>query len=134
VIVQKLVERLESAGFDVYSYVWVNGLEIDVLALEHGFDRSYVYIYEVKSRAKPKLVKQVYNRIGLADYIYVVVPARLYPWVIKRLEPSIGVVFYLSGDLFIFRQAGFIGNGARVLEFLKHADFRAFPVMVGQET
>lgn len=116
IIVQKLVDKLSSIGFEVHSYVRLNGLEIDVLVLEPQDDRPLAYVYEVKSRPTPKLLKQISKRIDIADYLYIVVPINLYPWVLKKLNPFVGLVLYVNNDLYVFRRAEFIGRGNKLIE------------------
>lgn len=121
-IVRKLVDKLRCVGFDVFNNIRVGEVEIDVLALEHQDERPLVHVYEVKSRPKPKLVKQIAKRMDMADYIYVVVPLSLYPWVIKKLEPGIGLILYVNDDLYVFQKAEFLGRGMRVAKVLRYLD------------
>ncbi|MEM1525785.1 MAG: hypothetical protein QXZ41_06360 [Ignisphaera sp.] len=116
VIVQKLVDKLSSIGFEVHSHVRLNGLEIDVLVLEPQEDRPLAYVYEVKSRPTSKLLKQISKRLDITDYLYIVVPINLYPWVLKKLDPFVGLVLYVNNDLYIFRRAEFLGKGNKLVE------------------
>lgn len=62
------------------------------------------------------------KRVLMTDYLYAVVPSNLYPWVIKKLDQYIGLIFYIGGDLHIFRKAGFIGNGLRILNLIHNSN------------
>ncbi len=92
------------------------------MALEPSkeFWRPLIHIFEVKVRAKPKIVDQIEKRLGLADYLYVVVPYRLYPWILRKISNIIGVVIYKNDDLFIFKTPIFIGNGYKLLTQMCH--------------
>jgi len=125
IIIQRLAEKLRNVGFEVYTHVVLDGLEIDVVAFEYQKSRPLVYIYEVKSRAKSRLLKQISRRVDLADYLYVVVSLNLYPWVLKKLEPFVGLILYIDKDLYIVRKADFLGRGEKLLYLMnrvKHAD------------
>lgn len=118
-IIQRLADKLRNVGFEVYTHVFLRGLEIDVLALEPQKSRPLVYIYEVKSKPKPKLLKQISRRVDIADYLYVVVLPNLYPWILKKLEPFVGLILYVDNDLYVFRKADFLGKGVKVINMLK---------------
>ncbi|MEM4788340.1 MAG: hypothetical protein QXV06_00900 [Ignisphaera sp.] len=120
IIIQKLVDKLSSIGFEVHSHVNLDGLEIDVLVLEPQEDRPLAYVYEVKSRPTSKLLKQISKRINITDYLYVVVPLSLYPWVLKKLDPLVGLVLYMNNDLYVFRKAEFLGKGKKIIEGLQN--------------
>jgi len=132
VIIQRLVEKLRGVGFEVYTHVVLDGMELDVVAFEYQRRRPVVYVYEVKSRAKSKLLKQISRRADLVDYLYVVVPLNLYPWVLKKLESFVGLVLYMNSDIYIVRKACFLGRGERLLQLLKGVGRVADGVVYGE--
>lgn len=108
------IKLCEIYGSNVYRSVRVGGLEIDVLLFEPGEGRPHVHIYEVKARAKPELVRQVEERMAISDYMYIVVPYRLYPWALRRVRDEVGVIVYLD-DFYVMRRAKNLGNGVNML-------------------
>lgn len=122
VIVQRLADKLRGVGFEVFTHVFLNDLELDVVALEHQRGRSLAYVYEVKVKPRPKLLKQISKRIELADYLYVVVSPNLYPWVLKKVEPFVGLILFINDDLYVFRKACFLGKGEKLVKILKDSN------------
>lgn len=122
IIIEHLTKKLLALGYNVYNNFRYMGLEFDVLAVEHSkeFQRPLIHIFEVKVRAKPKIIDQIEKRLELADYLYVVVPYKLYPWILKKINSSIGVIIYKNSELFIFKAPIFIGNGHK---FLIHMNY-----------
>ncbi|MEM0006121.1 MAG: hypothetical protein QXJ56_03360 [Ignisphaera sp.] len=117
VIIERLTKKLLALGYDVYSNFKYMGLEFDVMAIEPSkeLQRPLVHIFEVKVRAKSRIIDQIEKRLELADYLYVVVPYRLYPWILKKINNLVGVVIYKNDELFVFKTPIFIGNGHRLL-------------------
>ncbi|MEM4694944.1 MAG: hypothetical protein QXD67_03275, partial [Ignisphaera sp.] len=68
---------------------------------------------------KIMLIDQLSKRIHIADYLYVVVPVILYPWIVKKIGGPIGVVMYTGNDFHIIKKADFLGNGVHVIELMK---------------
>ncbi|MCS7111147.1 MAG: hypothetical protein N3D82_00320 [Ignisphaera sp.] len=121
-IVEKLAKKLLVLGYDVYSNFRFMGLEFDVMAVELSkeFWRPLVHIFEVKVRAKPKIVDQIEKRLGMADYLYIVVPYGLYPWILRKINNLTGVIIYKDDDLYVFKTPVFIGNGYRILMRMRY--------------
>uniref|UniRef100_A0A7C5UXP8 Uncharacterized protein n=1 Tax=Ignisphaera aggregans TaxID=334771 RepID=A0A7C5UXP8_9CREN len=119
-IIEQLTEKLLNLGYNVYSNFRYNGLEFDVLAIEHSkeFQRPMIHIFEVKVRAKSKIIDQIEKRLVLSDYLYVVIPYRLYPWILKKINNLIGIIIYKNDELYLFKPPIFIGNGYKVLNYI----------------
>jgi len=113
-IVESLYKKLASAGFTVYKNYRVLGYEIDVLALENWSSRPIIHVFEVKTRVKPRLIKQLYRRIPFSDYIYVVIPYTLLTHVYRKIERVFGIVIYYNDDFYIVKQPEFLNNGKNV--------------------
>jgi hypothetical protein len=113
-IVESLYKKLASVGFTVYKNYRVLEYEIDVLALENGGSRSIIHVFEVKTRVKPRLIKQLYRRIPFSDYIYVVIPYNLLAHVYRKIERMFGIVIYYNDDFYIVKQPEFLNNGKNV--------------------
>lgn len=121
-IVEKLAEKLSVLGYSVYSNFMFRGLEFDLIAVEPSgeFWRPLVHVFEVKVKAKSKIVNQIERRLKVADYIYVVIPYVLYPWILRKIGSETGIVIYKNDELYIFKPPIFIGNGHRILMNMQH--------------
>lgn len=119
------VNKLRAIGYRVYSNIKLNSIEIDVLALEPALDRSIVYVYEIKTRPKNIIVDQLSKRMLIADYLYVVVPVNLYPWILRKISRSVGVIIYIDNDFHVFKHAEFLGNGLRTIEEIRYCEERS---------
>jgi len=119
-----VASRLRDAGFDVYKNVVVDGIEIDVLALEYTDSTASVYVIEVKRRPRTKVYKQLARRARIADYLYIAIPYIFYAWALKKIDTSIGIMLIKSGDIIVLRSPRYLGNGKRLLECIcsEHSD------------
>lgn len=116
IIIQRLAGKLKELGYYVYTNIFVKGLELDIMAVEKGSSaRPLVYVYEIKTRSKPKFIEQITKRMEVADYVYAVTPYTLYPWIVKKLDHRIGLIVYMNNELHILRNAKFLGNGVNAL-------------------
>ncbi len=114
------VEKMRELGLEVFTNIRLYGTEIDAIMFEYIDDkRPYVHLFEFKTRAKSKIIDQVERRRALADYLYVVVPYRIYPWIIKRVGNDIGIIIYINGEFHMLRRSRYIGNGNRFLSIIK---------------
>ncbi len=119
VIARLFIDKLCGLGYKIYGNIRLDGIEIDVLAVEPAIDRPLIHVYEIKTRPKIMLIDQLSKRIHIADYLYVVVPVTLYPWIVKKVGGPIGVVMYTGNDFHIIKKADFLGNGVHVIELMK---------------
>jgi hypothetical protein len=105
---------------EVYTNILVDGVELDLVALDRQGGRTLVYVVEVKSRPKRKLLEQVLGRVGMSDYVYVALPARYYPFLLE-VPPPIGSLAVELGSRAVYeiRRASYLGNGRRLLEKLR---------------
>ena len=117
-IVDLLYRKLASTGFTVYKNCKVLNYEIDVLAFENGSSRPLVHIFEVKTRVKSKLIKQLYKRILFSDYIYVVVPYNLITNVYKKINHMFGIVVYYNDDFYVAKPPIFLNNGKNMHDLI----------------
>ncbi len=98
----------------------VDGVELDLVALDHQGGRILVYVVEVKSRPKRKLLEQVLTRVHMSDYVYVALPARYYPFLLEVPPPAGSLAVELSSQaVYEIRKASYVGNGRRLLEKLR---------------
>jgi hypothetical protein len=118
-IVDALYQKLSSLGLKVYKNVVLPCCEVDVIAVEGSAPRPLVYVFEVKTRVKPKLVKQVFKRFLFSDYVYVVVPYKIVAHLYSKVDGSVGIVVYYNGDFYIYRFAKLLGNGYRLLDYME---------------
>jgi hypothetical protein len=120
---EKLVSLLKGVlgqlGMEVYSNVLIDGVELDVVAIERARTRPIVHVVEVKSRPKSKLLYQILSRTRLSDYVYAALPARHYLY-LKELPEVAGflVVDIERQTIYEVKKAKYVGNGWRLLELL----------------
>ncbi len=111
-----VASRLRDAGFDVYKNIVVDGIEIDVLALEYTYSAVLVYVIEVKRRPRTKVYKQLARRACIADYLFIAIPYVFYAWALKKIDTSIGIMLIMGSDVVILRNPRYLGNGRRLIE------------------
>lgn len=114
-LVESVVSRFRSAGFDVYRNVVLDDVEFDVVALEASSDRVYVHVVEVKRRPRDKVYKQIWRRIELADYLYIAIPYSFYTWALTRVDPRVGIILIKNGDVVVFRRPVYLGKGIAIV-------------------
>lgn len=116
-----LVGRLfRNLGMEVYTNLVIGGLELDLVAVEDLGDRSAVYVVEVKSKPKSRLLDQVLSRIRISDYVYAALPARHYLYLFEIPEPIGSLVIDLENmAIYEIRKPRYLGNGRRILESLR---------------
>jgi len=120
-LVDLVVEFLERVGFRVFRHLVVDGIELDVVAVEEGPSFSNVYVLEVKRRPRARIARQVERRLCMADYLYVVVPLDLYGWALRRVDPRVGIMVLVGEELRVLRMGSYLGNGWRIAEVLRSA-------------
>ncbi|MEM4775448.1 MAG: hypothetical protein QXU65_03190 [Sulfolobales archaeon] len=105
---------------DVYSNVVVGELEIDLVALEDGGSRPLIYVVEVKSRPKQKLLHQLLKRVSLSDYVYAALPVRHYSYLLEVPEPLGSLAVDANHQVvYEIKKPTYIGNGWRLLEIMR---------------
>lgn len=110
----------EEVGMEVYTNILVDGVELDLVALDRQGSRTVVYVVEVKSRPKRKLLEQVLSRVSISDYVYVALPARYYPFLLEVPPPVGSLAVELDSQIvYEIRKASYLGNGRRLLEKLR---------------
>lgn len=104
---------------EVYSNLFIDGTELDLVAIERVGTRPMVHVVEVKSRPKSKLIHQILSRIKLSDYVYAALPAKYYLY-LNQLPEVAGllVVDVERRAVYEIRKAKYVGNGWRLLELL----------------
>jgi len=110
--------RLSSAGFTVYRNIVVGGVEIDVLALERGYDVTSVYIVEVKRRPRIKVYRQLMRRAELADYLFIAIPYMFYAWALRKIDTYVGIMVIKDREVYVLRNAKYLGNGDKLLKLM----------------
>ncbi len=115
-LVNVVASRLKDAGFEVYKNIVVNGIEIDVLALEYTGSAVFVYVIEVKRRPRTKVYKQLARRAQIADYLFIAIPYMFYAWALKKIDMSIGIMLIMGSDIVVLRNPKYLGNGKRLIE------------------
>ncbi len=113
-----VASRLKDAGFDVYKNIVVNGIEIDVLALEYTDNAVFVYVIEVKRRPRTKVYKQLARRARIADYLFIALPYVFYAWALKKVDLNIGIMLIMGSDIVVLRSPRYLGNGKRLIEHI----------------
>jgi len=114
------VKKMKMLGLDIFTNVYLHNTEIDAVVFEYiDGRRPYVHLFEVKARAKLKVIDQIERRRELADYLYVVIPYNIYPWIIRRVRDDIGIVIYINGEFYLFRKPRYIGNGDKFLSIAR---------------
>lgn len=130
-LVESVVSRFRSAGFDVYRNVVLDGVEFDVVAFESSSDRVYVHVVEVKRRPRDKVYKQIWRRIELADYLYVAIPYSFYTWALSRVDPRVGILLIRNGDVIVFRRPVYLGKGMAIVRSMCRSAIVASELLKG---
>ncbi|MEM2007255.1 MAG: hypothetical protein QW154_06430 [Sulfolobales archaeon] len=109
----------------VYTNVLVGKLELDLVALENNSDRPLIYVIEVKSRPKHKLLHQLLNRVGLSDYVYAALPVKHYSYLLEIPEPAGSLAVDANYQIiYEIKKPIYIGNGWKLLEILRSRPLR----------
>ena len=110
---------------EVYTNVLVGGVELDLVAVESLPGRPVVYVVEVKSRPKSKLLNQVLNRLEVSDYVYAALPVRHYFYLLWVPEPVGSLAVDLENMVvYEIKKPKYVGNGGRLLEELRSRPLR----------
>jgi hypothetical protein len=117
-IVDLLYKKLTSVGLAVCKNCKVLGYEIDVLVFENDGSRPIIHVFEVKTRVKPRLIRQLYRRIPFSDYIYVVVPYNLLTSIYRKIDRMFGIVVYYNDDFYVVKPSEFLNNGRNVYKLM----------------
>lgn len=96
----------------------MGGVEIDVLALEYGYDVINVYVVEVKRRPRIKVYRQLMRRAGLADYLFIAIPYMFYAWALRKIDTYVGIMVIRDREVYVLRNARYLGNGGKLLKLM----------------
>lgn len=120
------IERiLKNLGMEVYTNVLIDRLELDLVAIENAGGRPLIYIVEVKSRPKYKLLNQVLSRVGLSDYVYAALPVKHYFYLLEVPEPAGSLAVDADNQvIYEIKRPTYVGNGWRLLEVLRSRPLR----------
>lgn len=113
-----VASKLRSVGFSVFRNIVVGGVEIDVLALEYGYDAINVYVVEVKRRPRIKVYRQLMRRAGLADYLFIAIPYMFYAWALRKIDTYVGIMVIRDREVYLLRNARYLGNGSKLLKLM----------------
>lgn len=105
---------------EIHSNVLVENLELDLIAVENASSRPLIYVIEVKSRPKHKLLYQLLSRVGISDYIYAALPIRHYSYLFEIPEPAGSLAVDIDNEVvYEIKRPTYIGNGWKLLEALR---------------
>ncbi|MCS7099614.1 MAG: hypothetical protein RMH84_02600 [Sulfolobales archaeon] len=110
---------MKNVGMRVYTNVFVDKLEVDLVAIEPAGRKPLVYVVEVKTRPKQKLLHQLLSRVSLADYVYAALPIRHYPYLLEIPRPAGSIGIDVDGhSIYEIKKPVYLGNGWKLLELV----------------
>lgn len=126
VLVRTVGRYLADRGFEVWLHVYLQKLEIDIVARKRKRGRDIILIVECKLKPKIKLVQQVQARAPLANYVYACVPAQYRDIMLRRLPDWCGLMIVKNCTskhmVEIVRPAQYLNNDEAVYHFSKLLD------------